>query len=260
VSAPDRPRQFGNFEANIRFLEATGVVFVSPPAATNLRGDLRTPGPQSTPGNPPRDLGRPGVERSATGQQVLEIGTGTGAMLHALLERGCRAQGVELRQDLIDEAKRWYGDLPVQRVDGVTLPFPDGAFDAVISLDVFEHIADSDAHLDEVARVLRPGGSYLLQTPNKWMNAVFETVRWRSLKWRADHCSLHTLGQLRRRLDRHGFAVRVYDVPVVNEFFREKVRRYAGPIGAAALRVVNPDRLPAAWRTNLYVQAVKAAR
>src|SRR4051812_16428544 len=65
------PQQFGNLEANLRFVDQTGVV-------------------------------RPGV-------RVLEIGSGTGAMLRALLDRGAVARGVELRQDLIDEAHRHFG-------------------------------------------------------------------------------------------------------------------------------------------------------
>ena len=103
-----------------------------------------------------------------------------------------------------------------------------------------------------------PGGRYLVQTPNKWSNVVFETIRWRSFtRWRADHCSLHTLGQLRRRLEAHGFSAQFFDVPVVNDFFREKVRRHLSGLGVSALTVANPDRLPLAWRTNLYVQATK---
>jgi SAM-dependent methyltransferase len=223
VSEPrtaEGPQQFGNAEANLRFLEAAGAL--------------------------------------VPGADTLEIGTGTGGMLHALLERGLRARGVEINPALIAESRRWFGELPVQAVSGVELPFPGASFDLVISFDVFEHIRDSDGHLREVVRVLRPGGRYLVQTPSKWPNTVFETIRWRSAtRWRDDHCALHTPGQLRRRLETHGFAVRFFDVPVVNAFFREKVRRYLGWPGALALTLANPDRLPVRWRTNLYVEGRK---
>jgi SAM-dependent methyltransferase len=219
-SEPRGPQQFGNAEANLRFLDATGAL-------------------------------TPGVE-------VLEIGTGTGGMLNALLQRGVRARGVEINPSLIAESRTWFGDLPVQPVTGVALPFPDRSFDVVLSFDVFEHIRDSDAHLREVARVLRPGGRYLIQTPSKWPNTVFETIRWKSLtRWRDDHCALHTPAALRRRLAAHGFTSEFFDVPVVNDFFRGKVRRHLGWPGALALAVFNPDRLPIAWRTNLYVAATR---
>jgi SAM-dependent methyltransferase len=212
------PTQFGNLEANLRFIESTGLL-------------------------------QPGV-------RVLEIGSGTGTLLHRLRLQGHDARGVEVNAALIDESRRWHGDLPLQLVAGTELPFPDGAFDVVMSFDVFEHIPDTDAHLREVRRVLRPGGSYLIQTPNKWTNVVFESIRWRSFtKFREDHCSLHSLAELRRRLTAHGFSVRAWDVPVVNEFFRGKIRRHLGWPGIAALAVVNPDRLPLALRTNLYVSA-----
>ncbi len=212
------PTHFGNFEANARFLEATGVV-------------------------------RPGAE-------ILEIGSGTGNLLQRLISDGHRARGVEINRDLVEESRRWHGDLPLQLVEGVALPFADGSFDLVLSFDVFEHIPDSDAHLAEIRRVLRPGGYYLMQTPNKWTNVVFETIRWRSFtKFRADHCSLHTLGQLTARLARHGFAADALDIPVVNAFFRDKVRRHLGAPGTLALNLVQLDRWPLWLRTNLYVRA-----
>lgn len=214
------PRQFGNAEANLRFLEATGAL---------------------TPGT-----------------ETLEIGTGAGGMLHTLLGRGLRARGVEINSALIEESRRWFGDLPVQAVTGVELPFPDATFDLVLSFDVFEHIRNSDAHLREVVRVLRPGGRYLVQTPSKWPNVVFETIRWKSFtRWRDDHCALHTPGQLRRRFEAHGFVTRFFDVPVVNDFFRDKVRQHVGWSGGLILAVANPDRWPVTWRTNLYVEATK---
>lgn len=219
TSAGDSPRQFGNLDANTRFIDDTGV------------------------------LGAP--------VDVLEIGSGMGSLLHHLRQRGHRAVGVELRQEFIDNAQAYYGPLPIQHVTGVDLPFPDRSFDVVMSFDVFEHIPDSDAHLREVTRVLRPGGTYLIQTPNKWTNVVFETIRWRSFtKFREDHCSLHSLAELTARLRRHGFGdVEPFDVPVVNDFFRQKVRRHLGLLGVGALHLINPDRLPLRFRTNLYVRA-----
>ena len=213
------PRHLGNLDANLRFLEETRLL--SPNA------------------------------------EILEIGSGTGALLHELRQRGLRAQGVELREAFIEQARAWYGDVAMTHVTNLALPFRDRSFDVVMSFDVFEHIADSDGHLREVVRVLKPGGSYVLQTPNRWTNVVFETIRWRSFTaWKEEHCSLHTLSELEARLRRHGFrAVRAFDVPVVNDFFRAKVRRYAGWPGTLALRLVNPDRFPLRFRTNLYVQA-----
>jgi SAM-dependent methyltransferase len=160
--------------------------------------------------------------------------------------------------DRIAESRARYGDLPLTQVSGTILPFPAASFDAVLSFDVFEHIKDSDGHLEEVRRVLVRRGRYLLQTPNKWSNSVFETLRWRSLTaWRTDHCALHSYHQLRRRLVRHGFGVRFHDVPVVTDFFRRKVEHYLGIPGLMAMNVVNPDRLPRPLRTNFFVEAVK---
>lgn len=211
---------FGNFEANLEFLKACEVL-------------------------------RPGVA-------ALEIGSGKGRMLHHLRGLGHDVRGVEVNDAMLAESRRLYGELPIEKVSGLQLPFADATFDVVMSLDVFEHIADSDGHLREVRRVLKPGGHYLLQTPNKWTNAVFETIRWRSFTaWRADHCSLHSYYELRRRFATHGFATRFFKIPVVTEFFQWKVRAHLGSVGLLVLKAINPDRLPHPLRTNFYVKARK---
>jgi SAM-dependent methyltransferase len=214
----DQRDDYGNFEANLKFLEEAGPL----PA----------------------------------GARVLEIGSGKGRLIHHLRERGYDGHGVETSLERIQESRRLYGPMPVEQVTGATLPYPDATFDVVLSFDTFEHIRDSDAHLREVKRVLVPGGTYYLQTPNKWTNTIFETIRWRSLTaWRADHCALHSYRQLIRRFARNGFSTRFYEIPVVTDFFRRKVRRYMGVPGVALLAVVNPDRLPQPLRTNFYVKA-----
>lgn len=53
-------------------------------------------------------------------------------------------------------------------LDGTELPFEDGTFDLVFSRYVLEHVPDAGGFLREVYRVLKPGGSFLFLTPNKW--------------------------------------------------------------------------------------------
>lgn len=216
----DRRTEFGNMEANLRFLDMIGLVYHA--------------------------------------RRALEVGTGTGGMLQRLLDRGVPVCGVEIREDSIKKGEDLYGKLPIQRVEGTVLPFKDDSFDVVMSFDVFEHIPDSDAHLREVSRVLEPGGSYVMQTPNKWTNTVFETIRWRSFtKWRIEHCSLHTKRELTQRLNRHGFDVTFYDVPVVTDFMRRKIKRFLGNFGLLMLRLIPIDRLPLGLRPSLFVVATK---
>jgi SAM-dependent methyltransferase len=218
---PSAELEFGNLEANLRFLTESGLL--------------------------------------RAGSRMLEIGSGRGTLVHELRSRGLDVVGVETSADRVAEARlRYSDDLPIQQTTGFALPYADGSFDVVMSFDVFEHIPDSDAHLSEVRRVLTSGGWYLLQTPNKWSNTIFETIRWRSFtRWREDHCALHTYGQLERRFARHGFATAFADVPVVTDFYRQKVGRHLGRLGLGLLAVLNPDRLPLRLRTNFYLRARK---
>lgn len=214
--------EFGNLDANLRFLDDSGLL-------------------------------HPGVK-------VLEIGCGRGTLVHRLRAQGLDVVGVETSATRIEESRALYAALPIEQISGTALPFQNEQFDLVLSFDVIEHIPDTERHLLEVRRVLKPGGSYLLQTPNKWTNSIFETIRWRSVsKWRVDHCSLHTYRQLRRRLAALGFEAAFADVKVVTPFFREKVRRYLGRAGLLLLAIANPDRLPLPARTNFYVRARKPA-
>jgi SAM-dependent methyltransferase len=196
---------------------------------------------------------------------VLEIGCGKGLLLKMLQAGGHTAAGIDIDPAPIAQCRDLFPELQVAVASGDAIPHPAATFDAVLSFDVFEHIRDSDRHLHEVARVLKPGGHYLLQTPNKWTNIPFELLRqWRKYhtgpfksyrELLKEHCALHNYWQLKRRLSRNGFEATVFDVPVVNEYFISKMHTYFGALSTPMLAVANPDRLPRALRTNFYVSA-----
>lgn len=106
------------------------------------------------------------------GARVLEIGCGMGELLSALADIGYDCTGLDVSRTRI-ESLRSLGTprLRFQRAEGSRLPFEDNSFDAVISIQLFEHLHPEDAamHLRETHRVLKPGGRYLLETPNRWV-------------------------------------------------------------------------------------------
>jgi len=57
------------------------------------------------------------------------------------------------------------GTPEVERVDMLAIPYPDETFDLVIANHVLEHVTDDARALEEVRRVLKPGGYAILQTP-----------------------------------------------------------------------------------------------
>ncbi len=189
--------------------------------------------------------------------RILEIGCGIGSIVSELNEKGYDITGTDISGEAIAYGLKKYGDIKLQVQPAEDLQFEDETFDVVLSFDLFEHIARVDRHISEAHLVLRKDGFYLLQTPNKYSNTIFETLYHKSLKWRRAHPSLHTPGQLRQRLSGHGFETQFVKMNPVNEFTLSKLRKKLGPI-SGIFKHINFRRLPLALQTNLYVIAQKA--
>jgi SAM-dependent methyltransferase len=108
--------------------------------------------------------------------QLLDIGCGTGANLPLLSEcagAGGRVVALDYSPLALQFARDHLHDLPVSllRGDATHLPFADESFDLVTMLDVLEHVEHDEAAVREIARVLRPGGAFVLSVPayqNLW--------------------------------------------------------------------------------------------
>ena len=104
------------------------------------------------------------------GARVLDVACGEGYGSALLARSAARVTGADLAQDAIAHARRRYAaqaNVEFHKADCAALPFADGSFDAVVSFETIEHVARQDAFLDEVRRVLRSDGLFILSCPNK---------------------------------------------------------------------------------------------
>ena len=106
------------------------------------------------------------VRRHPDGGRVLDAGCGTGRLLREL-PPGFARTGVDVEADVLAVAGADASEIEFVEASLEQLPFADDSFDAVVSLDVVSdaRLADPHAALEELRRVLRPGGSLILNLP-----------------------------------------------------------------------------------------------
>ena len=105
----------------------------------------------------------------APGRRVLDAGCGMAYGSVLLADAGAaEVTGVDLAEDVIHAAQAETGDrVRLQAADVRSLPFEDGAFDLVVCFEVIEHVEAQDEVLDELRRVLAPGGVLAISSPNR---------------------------------------------------------------------------------------------
>jgi SAM-dependent methyltransferase len=119
--------------------------------------------------------------------RILEAGCGTGRWVFYLRDRGYDICGVDLAPSAIELAKAYDSTAPVGIDDVCSLSFPDGHFQAVVSLGVIEHLKEGPGKaLAQFQRVLSDGGLLIVTVPTQnlmrklltnWLKRFFRTVR-----------------------------------------------------------------------------------
>jgi ubiquinone/menaquinone biosynthesis C-methylase UbiE len=111
------------------------------------------------------------VSHLEPGARVLDLACGTGRISVPLAEQGFDVAGIDISNRVLGVAREAAPDLDFRQGDIRELPWEDGSFDAVINMwtafGYFDSQAEDERALAEVARVLRPGGVFILDTVNQ---------------------------------------------------------------------------------------------
>ena len=115
------------------------------------------------------------------GEHIVDIGVGPGLLAYDLARLAGpdgRVVGLDVSADMLaiaHERLASQANAECMEGDAVRLPLPDGGFDAAVSTQVYEYVADMPAALAELHRVLRPGG-----------RALILDTDWRSIVWHSN--------------------------------------------------------------------------
>jgi len=129
---------------------------------------------------------------------ALDIGAAGGGNTRVLRERGWRPVALEYGLEGAEVAHE--RGLLTLRADATRLPIDDAALDLVVAFDILEHIEDDDLAVREVARILRPEGTFLVAVPA-------DPRLWSAHDVAVDHVRRYTRETLSSVLHRGGFDV-----------------------------------------------------
>lgn len=121
--------------------------------------------------------------RNIPGSKILDVGCGGGFLSNDLAKLGFDVTGVDLSQESLNVAKAHDETQSVKYeiADAFHLPYADGTFDILTSMDFLEHVEDPKAVIQEFSRVLKPGGLFFFHTFNRspisWLLAI-KFVEW----------------------------------------------------------------------------------
>lgn len=130
------------------------------------------------------------------GKKTLEIGVGLGADHQQLAEAGAILSGIDLTERAVGHTKRRFElfglNSNLQVADAENLPFEDASFDAVYTWGVIHHSPNTQKAVDEIYRILKPGGFAKIMIYSKysiigymlWIRYALLTLKpWRSLSY-----------------------------------------------------------------------------
>lgn len=101
-------------------------------------------------------------------RNVVDIGCGTGQLVAELSRRGVEAVGVDSSPHVLETARRRAPTVAFHMGSVTRIPLPDASCDAATLIEVVEHLDDQTLQeaIREAHRILRPGGTLLITTPN----------------------------------------------------------------------------------------------
>ena len=203
------------------------------------------------------------------GARILDVGCGEGALLWAAGQMGFKPHGCDLAAPAVALARGLAGasNVHVGTIDD--LPYPPGTFDALVALEVLEHLPNPRTFLERAATLLQPDGTLLLTMPNRFrVFAVLKRALGKphsSTDYPPHHLTRWSAGTLQDLLEKLFGKVRVGSLPYhathwAGRALARPLHLLSGARMGQSLCAVAQGVLPAAQTASLEPRRANGAR
>ncbi|MEN5207737.1 class I SAM-dependent methyltransferase [Stenotrophomonas terrae] len=165
------------------------------------------------------------VEKLCSEKKVLDLGCGSGYGAMRLSKTANEVHGVDVAEDAISYAKERFknANLHFRKIDpSKQLPFATASFDVVLSFQVIEHVSDEDGYLREARRLLKPGGTLVVITPDRKNRLLPGQKPWN--RWHLREYDMSTLVKL---INRHLTVTQALQMGARREIASIEIKRYS---------------------------------
>ena len=224
IPAPPGGHEPGAEERRRRFIEHTLATRRDEDGRAVLGSEWRYIGPL---------LARRPVGRGGGAGDVLDLACGSGHQTLAWSERGFRVAGLDFDRDLMIAGRTRLARAGVAaaawtQADATSLPYRSGSFDVVFNNSLLEHVPAWRRVLAETARVLRPGGIFVMYTTNRASPRQQEVNHFPFYSWLPDPIQRRVLAWI---MEHRRDLVNFTDYPAVNWFTFGGMRRAFREVG-----------------------------
>jgi SAM-dependent methyltransferase len=194
--------------------------------------------------------------------RLLDVGFGAGSLLQAAGRAGWQSHGIEVSQRAVEHLRNQ--GFEVQQGTLEEAAYPDNHFDVVTAVEVIEHVPEPRLLLQEIARILRPGGLFWATTPHcHGLSARLLGMRWSTI-CPPEHLQLFSVrgaGMLCRGagFQRVGVATQGTNPYEIAQMVRQKIRPRAQS-GTGANVITGGERVASSYQLNAYMTQNPARR
>lgn len=187
----------------------------------------------------------------------LDAGCGEGYGTKLLSSAAKKIIGIDIDKKIIEKASKKYAgnNCAYQLYDGKTISFADNYFDLIVSFHAIEHIKDDTGFLDEICRVLKSNGLFIITTPNKTIRLAGNMP-----SWNVFHIREYTPDELKRLLTKRFKEVAILGIDAVSEVKKLEKERIRNNLKIVSYDFLNLRRAFPARLVSFFIKMFRSIK